>query len=106
MRKQSNIIPFTLVIIIIGLLATAVYQKIINPTVAENATVEVVDNTDKELEAIMDEESFKKAMELKALNIKIVRKKAEEIARHNTAMNEIELELEALRKREMDSSLQ
>lgn len=98
-KKSSKIFPTLMIITLIVLAIFAIRQKMITP-IAEVKTP-VIDRTDYELKAIMDEESFKKAMELKAQKIKIERKKTAEMDRHTGTMKDIEVELEAVRKQEL-----
>ena len=100
--KSSKVIPTLIILTIIVLLGLAIRQKMIAPVT--DVTPTVIDRTDYELKAIMDEESFKKAMELKATKIKIERKKSTEMDRHTASMKDIEVELEAIRKQELDKT--
>lgn len=79
----------------------AIRQKMTAPVATEETTPVIVDHTDRELQAIMDEDSFKKAMELKAMKIKVDRKKTEENARHEATLKGIETEFESIRKQEL-----
>lgn len=102
-KKSSKLFPTLIILTIIILSVLAIRQKLISP-VAEVATPVIVDHTDHELQAIMDEATFKKAMELKAQKIKIERKKTTEMNRHEALMKDIEVELEAVRRQELDKT--
>ena len=102
-KSNSKVLKFAFILIIIGLFITAVLKHYRDasetPEIATQSEVRV----DHELESIMNEEGFRKAVELKATKIKIERKKKEEMDRHAGAMKDIEVELEAIRKQELEN---
>ena len=99
--KKSRIFPTLIIFTIIVLSVLAIRQKMIAPVATEETAPVIVDRTDAELKAIMDEDSFKQAMEFRAKKIKIERRKTEELKRHESEMKGIETEFELLRKQEL-----
>ena len=102
-KVKSKVIPFTVFLIIIGLVITVAINEYRNAPGTPEIAPESAVQQDSELQSIMDEEGFRKAMELKARKIKIERAKTEEIARHEAAMKDIESQLEEVRKSELNT---
>jgi len=113
-KSRSKVLRYAFFLIVIGLMLTYVNKHYWNvlgeadsywnaPETSEIAPQSEV-QTDSDLQSIMDEEGFRKAMELKARKIKAERSKADEVARHEESMKAIEGELEEIRKAELDGA--